>query len=110
MQECHPNSFWTYGQASASNNPTGSTSSTQQYHPHSSWTYGQAPNVLEQMDKDQYAHLRKDNQFYPFQGSQEWGLAKFLNETLSIAQTDRFLKLDWVSQCWAPTVPADTFL
>jgi hypothetical protein len=70
----------------------------QQYHPHSAWTYGQAPNVLEQMNDDQYAPCREKNMFYPFQGAQEWDLAKFLNETLNLTQIDQFLKLDWVSE------------
>lgn len=66
------------------------------YHPHSGAHYGKADNTLEQLDKDQYARRRVHNRYYPFADSEEWKLAKFINETMTLTQADQFLKLEWV--------------
>ena len=68
-----------------------------QYHKTSSYTFGEAPNILQQIDSDQYAARRYTNCYYPFAGHDEWELAKFLVETMKQTDIDRFLKLNWVS-------------
>ena len=100
--ECNPaNSALSESQDSQANVQTSTINHIRQYHPNSGWTFGRAPNVFEQMNENKYAHHREHNLYWPFQGSQEWGLAKFLNETLNLTQIDKFLKLDWASQVQA---------
>jgi hypothetical protein len=51
------------------------------------------------MDGDENAYQRQNNIYYPFSERKEWELGKFLSETLTQSQIDRYLKLQWVS-CW----------
>lgn len=60
-------------------------------------TYGKQPNTLERMDADEHSSKRMGNTFFPFASKEEWDLAKFLSETLTQTEIDRFLKLRWVS-------------
>lgn len=66
------------------------------YHPKSGWLYGESDNTLQQLDQDQFAHRRIHNPYYPFADQDEWKLAKFINETMTLTQADQFLKLGWV--------------
>ncbi|KAH9020515.1 hypothetical protein EDB84DRAFT_1589727 [Lactarius hengduanensis] len=46
-----------------------------------------------------FAHRRVNNPYYPFQGREEWGLARFLaRSSLSQSEIDEFLKLEWVQR------------
>ncbi|KAG2741692.1 hypothetical protein P692DRAFT_20879866 [Suillus brevipes Sb2] len=44
---------------------------------------------------DQYDYRRKINTYYPFQDEGEWELGRFLVESLTQTQIDRFLRLKW---------------
>ncbi|KAH9001804.1 hypothetical protein EDB86DRAFT_3063618 [Lactarius hatsudake] len=60
-------------------------------------------NTFERIAGDRFAHRRVNNPYYPFQGREEWGLARFLaRSSLSQSEIDEFLKLEWV-QCLNPT-------
>lgn len=68
-----------------------------EYHPGSSFVFGQGANTFERVQENDFAHLRKANPYYPFKGREEWDLASFLaRSSLSQAEIDEFLKLDWV--------------
>ncbi|KAH8983937.1 hypothetical protein EDB92DRAFT_1936602 [Lactarius akahatsu] len=69
---------------------------TTEYHSHSSFIYGQKANTFERIAGDRFAHRRVNNPYYPFQGHEEWGLARFLTRSsLSQSEIDEFLKLEW---------------
>ncbi|KAH9011301.1 hypothetical protein EDB84DRAFT_1590710 [Lactarius hengduanensis] len=54
-------------------------------------------NTFERITGDRFAHQRVNNPYYPFQGHEEWGLARFLaRSSLSQSEIDEFLKLEWV--------------
>jgi hypothetical protein len=70
---------------------------TPEYHPRSSFIYGRKANTFERTAGDSFAHRRANNPYYPFQGREEWGLARFLaRSSLSQSEIDEFLKLEWV--------------
>jgi len=72
-------------------------STTVEYHPRSSSIYRQGANAFERVQGDSFARRREANPHYPFQGREEWGLAHFLaRSSLSQAEIDEFLKLEWV--------------
>lgn len=61
-----------------------------------SWTGG--TNLLQKMDKDQFAEERQENIYFPFASRMEWDLASWLSTGgLSQKEVDSFLKLDYVS-------------
>jgi hypothetical protein len=63
------------------------------YHPKSAYIFGRAPNLLEQLKNDQHENERRENYYYPFADQEEWGLAKFLCETMTGTDIDRFMGL-----------------
>lgn len=68
-----------------------------EYHPRSSFIYGQGANTFERIQGDSLAQRREANPHYPFQGREEWELARFLaRSSLSQTEIDDFLKLGWV--------------
>ncbi|KAH8997724.1 hypothetical protein EDB86DRAFT_3064262 [Lactarius hatsudake] len=72
---------------------------TTEYHSCSSFIYGQKANTFERIAGDRFAHRRVNNPYYPFQGREEWGLARFLaRSSLSQSEIDEFLKLEWVQR------------
>lgn len=74
-----------------------------EYHPLSSYTYGSQENTFERVHNDRFAHRRSDNPYYPFQGCEEWELARFLaRSSLSQSEIDEFLKLRWVTSFYTP--------
>jgi hypothetical protein len=68
-----------------------------QYHSRSGYTFGKAPNVLQQLQADQYEIYRAANTYWPFKDRADWELGKFLVETMNHSQINKFLNLDWVS-------------
>ncbi|KAH9009021.1 hypothetical protein EDB84DRAFT_1280815 [Lactarius hengduanensis] len=77
--------------------PTHVNTTTTEYHSRSSFIYGQKANTFERITGDRFAHQRVNNPYYPFQGHEEWGLARFLaRSSLSQSEIDEFLKLEWV--------------
>lgn len=79
---------------------TDAPSTVVEYHPRSSFIYGQGANTFERILGDSFAafaHRREVNPYYPFQGREEWELARFLaRSSLSQTEIDDFLKLKWV--------------
>jgi hypothetical protein len=74
-----------------------STSSTTGFcHPQSGYVYGVGKNLFDKLQDDQYDYRRKINTYYPFQDEGEWELGRFLVESLTQTQIDRFLRLKWV--------------
>ena len=67
------------------------------FHPTSDYIYGRASNLFEQMQEDKFAHRRAHNIYYPFKDQAEWELGQFLCWSLSVSNTERLLKLRWVS-------------
>jgi len=51
--------------------------------------------IYEQLEEE-LVTSGEGNLYYPFSSETEWGLASFLHNSLSIAQTDTFLKLKFV--------------
>ncbi|KAH9009376.1 hypothetical protein EDB83DRAFT_2509004 [Lactarius deliciosus] len=79
---------------------------TAEYHSRSSFIYGEKANTFERIAGDRFAHRRVNNPYYPFQGREEWGLARFLaRSSLSQSEIDEFLKLEWVQRL-NPTFPS----
>lgn len=69
-------------------------------HPSAAYTYGQGKTFMDEFRKDEFAHCRETtaNVYYPFDSSAEWELGSFLlRSSLSMADTDQFLKLKMVS-------------
>lgn len=69
-------------------------------HPSAASVYGQGKTFMDEFRKDEFAHCREEtgNMYYPFASSAEWELGSFLlRSPLSMADTDKFLKLDMVS-------------
>ncbi|KIJ64110.1 hypothetical protein HYDPIDRAFT_91168 [Hydnomerulius pinastri MD-312] len=73
------------------------------YHPTSGYIFWKEQNLLQRMESHEYAHRRALNIHYPFEDRGEWELGKFLCETLTGAQLDRFLKLEWFKTRAAPS-------
>ncbi|KAH7908355.1 hypothetical protein BJ138DRAFT_1012981 [Hygrophoropsis aurantiaca] len=65
------------------------------FHEFSGYTYGKGKNTLEQFESDAYAQQRIANPYFPFPTRGEWELGKFMCETLTQSEMDRFLKLEW---------------
>ncbi|EGN98517.1 hypothetical protein SERLA73DRAFT_153550 [Serpula lacrymans var. lacrymans S7.3] len=73
------------------------------YHLNSGFEYGSLPNILHEMDSNEYADKRTHNVFWPFAHQEEWELAKLLTETLNQSQINQFLKLSWTKKPTKPT-------
>ncbi|KAH9018300.1 hypothetical protein EDB84DRAFT_1589970 [Lactarius hengduanensis] len=60
--------------------------------------YGCGTTFLQGFDRDQYAHERKKNIFYPFASRGEWEMAAFLLRSgLTMSSIDSFLSLELIS-------------
>ena len=68
-------------------------------HPSAAAVYGQGKTFMDEFRKDEFADCREEtgNVYYPFASRAEWELGSFLlRSSLSMADTDQFLKLDVV--------------
>lgn len=71
------------------------------YHPSAAATYGQGTTFLGAFNQDQFSECRKTNIYYPFASKRESELGVFLiRSPMSMAEIDRFLKLDMV-RCYS---------
>jgi hypothetical protein len=70
-----------------------------QEHPNVAKVFGRGHTFMDQFDNDDFASARRQGHiYYPFASRDEWELASFLlRSNLSLADTDRFLKLELVS-------------
>jgi len=70
-----------------------------QEHPNAAKVFGRGHTFMDQFDNDDFASARRQGHiYYPFASRDEWELASFLLcSNLSLADTDRFLKLELVS-------------
>ncbi|KAI5985158.1 hypothetical protein EDD15DRAFT_2140176, partial [Pisolithus albus] len=68
---------------------------TRLYHPNKGHSQPGGLNHLQQMDHDEYAHIRDtDNIYYPFASKSEWELASWLSSgALSQKEIDHYLRL-----------------
>jgi hypothetical protein len=67
-------------------------------HPSSGSVYGRGETFMDQCNTDKFTEKRKRHLYYPFASRDEWELASFLlRSRLSMADVDRFLKLELVS-------------
>lgn len=66
---------------------------TAQYHPLSGYVYGEGQNIFQQIQNDEHEPKRVKNMYWPFRDRGEWSLSKFLVETMTQTEIDRFLKL-----------------
>ena len=87
--------------SAASNTPR-----TRVYHPNTGCSYPGGLNYLQQMDRDEYAHIRDtDNVYYPFASKSEWELARWLSSgALSQKDIDAYLRLQRVSEIDSPCI------
>jgi hypothetical protein len=68
-------------------------------HPNAAKVFGRGHTFMDQFNNDDFASARRQGHiYYPFASRDEWELASFLlRSNLSLADTDRFLKLELVS-------------
>lgn len=66
------------------------------FHPKSGYIYGHAPNLFERMQQNEFDYRRQNNLYYPFQDQSEWELGRFICETMTGSDAERFFKLPWV--------------
>lgn len=70
------------------------------YHPQRSGTHGRDLNLLERLDGDKYADIRRstNNYHYPFESDTEWEVVQWITRSsLTQQDIDAFLKLKYVS-------------
>lgn len=67
-----------------------------QYHPKLGYIYGCTPNLFEKMKENEFEYQCLNNAYYPFQDQSEWELGRFICETMTGNDAERFLKLQWV--------------
>ncbi|KAG2361131.1 hypothetical protein BDR07DRAFT_1486222 [Suillus spraguei] len=68
---------------------------TAQYHPQSGYVYRDGQNIFQQIQNDEHKPKRTHNLYWPFCNHGEWSLGKFLVETMTQTEINRFLKLSW---------------
>ncbi|KAG1735664.1 uncharacterized protein EDB91DRAFT_1238174 [Suillus paluster] len=54
--------------------------------------------MFQQIQNDEHEPKRASNLYWPFCDRGEWSLGKFLVETMTQTEIDRFLKLSWTTQ------------
>ncbi|KAF7319573.1 hypothetical protein HMN09_00296900 [Mycena chlorophos] len=60
-------------------------------------------SFMDWMGQDQFAHVRRQNPYYPFAGKLEWEIARFLAlSSLTMKEINDFMKLGIVERCLAP--------
>jgi hypothetical protein len=67
-----------------------------QYHPKSGYMYGNTDNSFQKLQKDPLHPIREHSTYFPFPDRDEWELGRFLIETMTLTNINRFLKLVWV--------------
>jgi hypothetical protein len=78
--------------------PTNDNPFFTEFYPDASRTFGIGQTFVDVFDNDEFAEQRKEFLYYPFASKDEWELASFLLRSgLSMASTDKFLKLNLVS-------------
>jgi hypothetical protein len=70
--------------------------------------FGHGDTFMDLFDKDPHSDKRKDNLYYPFASRQEWEVALYLlRSSLSMAELDKFLKLELVRPLLAFNISVD---
>ncbi|KAJ7665341.1 hypothetical protein DFH06DRAFT_1323734 [Mycena polygramma] len=78
--------------------PVPATGPVKDYYVGAAKVQGQGDTFLETFNKDKYSEPRSHNIYYPWASAAEWELVAFLHQSkMTMAQIDRFLKLQLVS-------------
>ena len=103
--ECLPDDFITEeisspiltNNQSGANTTLGTTGYFLDYHTTASALLGRGQTFIDVFDEDRFAHLRRQNLYYPFTSRCDWELASFLHGSgLSMASINEFLSLQMV--------------